>query len=173
MNAVELLQYSLETAFGILGQVAADLTQEQANWAPPGKANPIGALYWHTLASTDDIVHGWCQGQKALRERDGWTEKALTTTVAEPEPGGDYFAYMREIRVDLPVLHEYAGVLATAVQDWVGAMAPSDLARSVETPAGEYKLGQLLELFGAWHINSHCGEIAALKGCQGAKGYPF
>jgi len=34
-------------------------------------------------------------------------------------------------------------------------------------------MGQLMETFVMWHINVHCGGISALKGCQGAKGYPF
>ena len=56
MNTVELLQHSLGSAFGILGQVTADLTQEQADWQPPGIANPIGAMYWHTISGADDVV---------------------------------------------------------------------------------------------------------------------
>ena len=43
MNTVELTQYALGNAFDILGQVVADMTQEQADWIPPGCANPIGA----------------------------------------------------------------------------------------------------------------------------------
>ena len=57
MNTVELLQYAMKNAFSILEQVIADLTQEQADWMPPGLANPIGATYWHTVSSVDDIVH--------------------------------------------------------------------------------------------------------------------
>jgi len=34
-------------------------------------------------------------------------------------------------------------------------------------------MGQLMETFIIWHNNVRCGEIWALKGCQGAKGYPF
>jgi hypothetical protein len=29
------------------------------------------------------------------------------------------------------------------------------------------------EFFIIWHINVHAGEIYALKGCQGLKGYPW
>lgn len=43
MNTVELISYSLNNAFGVLDMVVADLTQEQADWTPPGIANPIGA----------------------------------------------------------------------------------------------------------------------------------
>ena len=52
MNAIELIQYSLGNAFGVLGQVVADLGQEQADWTPPGIANPIGATYWHAIFDT-------------------------------------------------------------------------------------------------------------------------
>jgi len=173
MNTVELLQYSLGSAFGILGDVTGDLTQEQADWLPPGIANPIGALYWHTLSGADEVVYRWALGQAPLRQRDGWDEQVLTVSAPEPEPGGDYLAYMRALRVDLPALHEYARAVHGTVQGWLGSLTPEDLERTLETPIGELNLGQLLETFVIWHVNAHCGEISALKGCQGARGYPF
>lgn len=173
MNTVELLQHSLGNAFGILGQVTADLTQEHADWQPPGLANPIGATYWHTLSGADDVVYRWALGQEPIRQREGWDDRVLTVAVPEPEHGGDMQGYMRAIRVDLPALHEYAQVVAKALHDWLGSLAPEELEQVTQTPLGEFPLAHILELFVAWHINAHCGEIAALKGCQGAKGYPF
>jgi hypothetical protein len=55
----------------------------------------------------------------------------------------------------------------------LASITPEDLERKIDTPIGELNLGQLLETFVIWHVNAHCGEISALKGCQGAKGYPF
>jgi hypothetical protein len=173
MNTIELTQYALGNAFGILGQVTADLTQEQADWLPSGIANPIGATYWHTISSVDHIVHKWCMDEEPLSERANWQEKALTASIPEPEHGGDWLAYMQAIRVDLLALGEYAKAVAEATQAWLGSLTPEDLERTLETPAGEQKLGQLVQTFVIWHINAHCGEIAALKGCQGARGYPF
>ncbi len=74
----------------------------------------------------------------------------------------------------LPVLmvSGHASV-AEAVQAWLSTLSPEDLERQVENPMGEMNLGQVLETFILWHINAHCGEIAALKGCLGVKGYPF
>ena len=40
--------------------LVSDLTQEQADWLPPGNANSIGALYWHTVAYVDQYAHEWC-----------------------------------------------------------------------------------------------------------------
>jgi len=173
MNQVELLRYALGNAFSILGQVTSDLTQEQADWQPPGIANPIGGLYWHTISSVDDIVHCWALEQEPLRLRDGWQDKALTVDAPEPQGQEGWLDYMRAIRVDLPALHEYAKTVADALQGWLASLAPEDLERKIETPAGEHSLAQMLDLFVIWHVNAHCGEISALKGCQGAKGYPF
>ena len=171
MNAIELLQYSLGNAFGILGQVTADLTQEQADWVPPGIANPIGATCWHTASGTDLIVHKWCAGQTPLFESAGWREKVLLAS--GPEGEGETREHMLSIQVDLPELEAYTQAVAEAVQAWLSTLSPEDLDRQIENPMGEMNLGQVLEMFVIWHINAHCGEIAALKGCLGAKGYPF
>ncbi len=173
MNTVELMQFSLSNAFGILSQVTADLTPEQADWQPPGLANPIGATYWHTISGADDVVYRWVLGEQPLRQRDGWDDKVLTASVPEPEPGGDMAAYMQAIRVDLPKLHEYAEAVSGALQGWLGSLTPDDLERTINTPLGENTVAQVVDLFVIWHINAHCGEISALKGCLGARGYPF
>ena len=173
MNSVELTQYALGNAFGILEQVTADLTQEQADWTPPRIANPIGATYWHTISSTDEIVCKWIRDEEPLHQKDGWREKVLAVSVPEPEHGGDYLAYMQAIRVDVVALHAYAKAVAEAVQAWLASLAPGDLERELETPIGKLSVGQMLETFVIWHINAHCGEISALKGCLGVKGYPF
>ena len=80
---------------------------------------------------------------------------------------------MQTIRVDLPALHDYAKAVAESLQDWLGSLTTEDLERTLDTPIGEYTLAQMLDLFVVWHINANCGEISALKGCQGAQGYPF
>jgi len=173
MDTGELVRYSLENALTILGQVAADLTQEQADWIPPGIVNPIGALYWHTISGMDEVVFQWCRGQEPLYRKDGWLEKVLRVPVPEPGPGGDYLAYMRAIRVDLEALDQYTRAVAQATQGWLSTLTPEDLERKMQTPIGELTVAQMLETFVIWHVNAHCGEISALKGCQGARGYPF
>jgi hypothetical protein len=171
MNAIDLLKYAVGNALGVLGQVTADLTQEQADWVPPGIANPIGATWWHAVSSTDLIVHQWCAGQAPLFESAGWREKVLLA--AGPEPERATREHMLSIQVDLPALQAYTEAVAEAVQAWLSTQSPTDLERKMETAIGEYNLGGLLETFVLWHINAHCGEIAVLKGCQGVKGYPF
>lgn len=171
MNAIELLNYSLSSGFDTLGQVTADLTQDQADWIPPGIANPIGALYWHTISSVDQIVHEWCQGQEPLGQRAGWHKRVLLA--GAPAAGQETLEQMQALRVDLPVLHDYARAVAETTQNWVASLEPQDLEREVNLPFGAFNLAQILATFVIWHVNAHCGELSALKGCQGVRGYPF
>jgi hypothetical protein len=171
MNAIDLLKYSLGNAFGILSQVTADVTQDQADWVPPGLANPIGATYWHTVSGADVVVFQWCAGQTPLLESTDWREKVLLAS--GPQGEHETREHLLSIQVDLPELHAYTAAVSEATQAWLSSLTPEDLARTLETPIGELTLGQMLETFVIWHINAHCGEISALKGCLGAKGYPF
>jgi hypothetical protein len=171
MNAIDLLKYSMGNAFGILSQVTADLTQEQADWVPPGIANPIGGTLWHAVSGADMVVFKWCGGQTPLFERSDWREKVLLSS--GPEGESETREHLLSIKIDLPAMHAYSQALAEAIQEWLDSLTAEDLAQAQETPVGEMTLGQMLETFVIWHINAHCGEIAALKGCLGAQGYPF
>jgi hypothetical protein len=110
-------------------------------------------------------------GQAPLSQTAGWEEKAILSSA--PEEEGDHAATLRTVRVDLAAMHQYSRAVAEATDAWLASLSPQDLERKIETPIGELDLAQLLETFVLWHINAHCGEISALKGCQGAKGYPF
>jgi hypothetical protein len=158
MNTVELLQYSLDTAFVLLDQVTADLTQEQIDWQPPGIAPSIGSIYSHILNYVDWFVQDLCIDQKVFPES---VESALI------EHG------LRHVQGDIAELHERTGNVRAKALGWLSTLTPADLDIIRNTTVGELNQGQIVELYLVWHINVHCGEIAALKGCQGAKGYPW
>jgi hypothetical protein len=158
MNTVELLQFSLGAAFDVLSWVTADLTQEQADWRPPGTANTIGSIYSHILSYVDFYVRNYCIEGKPQPE------------TVESRPAE---LWMQDVQVDLSELHAFAGQVRSTAQNWLSSLTPKDLEHRTRTTAGELNEGQALELFIIWHINAHCGEISALKGCQGLKGYPW
>jgi hypothetical protein len=158
MNTVELTQYSLDFAFEILDQVTADLTQEQADWVPPGIAGTIGAIYSHIITYVDYFVQNYCIEEKPFPESIESRPEALK---------------MQDVQVDLSELHELTGNVKNKTQGWLSSLTPADLARKIDTTIGELTVGQMVDVYLVWHINVHCGEISALKGCQGAKGYPW
>jgi len=102
MNTVELIQYSLDIAFDILGQVTADLTQEQADWKPPGVASTIGAIYSHIITYVDYFVQNYCIEGKPAPES------------VESRPD---VLKMQDVQVDLSELHELAGNVKNKTQD--------------------------------------------------------
>jgi len=198
MNRVELIQFSLALAFEHLDHLVADLTQEQSDWMPPGKANSISSLYWHIIAYVDQLIHEWCMppfidisfekwfetrltkqelgmGQPPLRHSAGWQEKVILALPPEnPEDPYWEIRNTREgLRVDLAALHEYARAVIQTTQGLVVSLTLEDLERSISTPIGDYMLCPYLEYFIIWHINTHVGEIAAIKGCQDLEGYPW
>jgi hypothetical protein len=158
MNTAELLQFSLDAAFDILGSVTADLNQEQADWRPPGTANTIGSIYSHILTYVDYYVRNYGIEGKPQPE------------IVESRPPE---LWMQDVQVELSELHAYAGQVWSTAQDWLSSLALEDLEQKTRTTAGEINWAQAVELFLIWHINAHCGEISALKGCQGLKGYPW
>jgi len=45
MDAIDLLRYQIRETYAWLEMTLSDITEEQANWQPPGIANPIGAVW--------------------------------------------------------------------------------------------------------------------------------
>ena len=157
MNTVELLQTSVGFAFDVLGMVTTDLTQEQADWQPPKKANSITANYWHVIAYVDFIL------QKVLKPCDD--------SLFQGDPPSEIC--MQEVQVELSELHHRAGEVRKDFLDWLSSLTPADLDVEMNTSVGPLNVGQVVEIWGSWHINVHCGEISAIKGLQGATGYPW
>lgn len=55
----------------------------------------------------------------------------------------------------------------------MASLAPEDLERTIDAPIGKLDLDQTLETSLTGHIDAHCGEISALRGCQILEGYPW
>jgi hypothetical protein len=150
-----------------------DVTPEQAQWAPPGIANPLGASYFHVVAAEDFLLSTRARDDKAL----AFTEFAGKTGVSEPPPppGPGLDEWARRVQVDLSQTRQYAQAVYKRTDDWLGTLTPDDLDRRIDMSnfgMGEQPVITLINIVGQ-HINNHLGEIACLKGLQGAKGYPF
>lgn len=157
MNTVELLKFSMDSAFDVLGMVTADLTQDMIDWMPPGKTSSIAANYSHILVYSTNIL------ENILVPCDD----KLFRSYPLPE------IQLHNIQADLSELHKSAGEVKKAYDNWLSSLTPEDLETEMNTSVGPLNIGQVVGLYVVWHINVHCGEISALKGCQGAKGYPW
>jgi len=174
--AISLLRAQYKDAHETLEGTMQGVTPEQAHWLPTGIANPLGATYVHVLTSEDAVFNGMLKGGAPLMAAD-WAGKVglseMPPTPESEEPSWD--AWARRVQVDLAALSNYAQAVYTATDEYLAGLTDQDLSRAVDLSSwgmGEQTLGWLLSLMVA-HVGWHIGEIACLKGLQGAKGYPF
>jgi hypothetical protein len=76
------------------------------------------------------------------------------------------------VQVDVATMREYANATYAATDEYLTSIGDAELTREIDMgPAGRFPLGQLLTIM-MGNVAWHTGEIACLKGLQGAKGYP-
>jgi hypothetical protein len=175
-TALQLIKEELKNAHETFEATMADVTDEQLHKDPGGKALPIGAVYAHLVFSEDQIVHGMLQGKPALSETT-WKDK---TGAAAPMPAMDanwsvnHEAWAKSVQIDLAKLHEFAQAVYADTDAYVNSLTDEDLEKEIDLGAwGKQKVAYLLYGFIIGHTFSLTGEISAIKGVHGAKGYPF
>lgn len=171
MQATTLLREQIQQAHAFLQATVEDVTNEQAHWTPTGSANPIAATYVHAIASEDLAINMVLKGGAPLYA--GLAEDE--TGVSEIQPLST-FEWARHVRVNMPVLLQYARSVHTATDAYLGTLSDEDLTRELDLTnfgLGHMTVGVLLSRMVLGHIDNMCGEISVLKGLQGAKGYPI
>lgn len=170
MDSIQAVKTAFGGAQGWYTGTVAGLTSEQANEVPPGVAHPIGELQAHILHSIDGLVNMMCRGQQSIWERDGWGAKLGVPMMMLHDTES-----ARSFRVDPAQLEDYATSVFTEFQAYLDTLTPADLDREVDFGPGLGKMS-----LGAFLLNpllgntfAHTGEISALKGLQGQRGYPF
>src|SRR3954453_9804609 len=109
-TATQLLRQQVSIAHDILEATMAAVTPEQAHWAPPGIANPLGATYAHVVVSEDFVVNAMFRRQAPLNAGAWSTRTGLTPPIPPPASPmwSEYPAWTREVRVDLEAMQSYA-----------------------------------------------------------------
>ena len=174
MDAAVLLREQLKQAHGLCSGTMQAVTAELAHWPPPGNANPLGASYAHMAISEDALINGMAKGGAPLFAST-WGDKT-GLSAPPPAPGTSWDEWGRNVKIDLTALQEYANAVFAASAEYLGSLSSADLDRELDLSGfqlGKQSLGWFLGTIVVSHINNHCGEIACLKGLQGAKGYPF
>ena len=177
-RVVSHIREQMKSAHGLLEETISGVSDEMGRFAPPGKALPIGAAYVHYVTCEDWMVHSLFKGVAPLMA-GAWSGK---TGVSEPPPGpGDdldtrFAAWSRRVRVDLTEFREYAKAVYKATDGYIASLPDAELSREVDLSAmgmGKQTLSFVLDNALLGHAYCHCGEISAMKGVQGKKGYPF
>ena len=170
MNSISYLRDDLRWTHEWQEQTVQDVTQEQLDWHPPGKANPLGATYAHSLCSEDAIVHQLLVGDLPLFEGE-WEGK---TGISDPRWGSE-FDWARDVKVDLEAAREYANAVYGSTDEYLTSLEMADLDRTLDLSDigfGEKTVAFVFSSLLSSHTANMTGEISTLKGLQGARGYP-
>jgi hypothetical protein len=177
ITALELLKLELKSAHDIFEQTASDIADEHVQLDPGGKAFPLGATYAHLVFSEDVILHQMIMGGKTPLCEGEFKDK---TGVSTPMPPMDEnwekanHEWSKSVQIDMPKMREYAKAVFAATDAYINSLTDEDLEKEVDLGSwGKKQVHELLSGFIIAHANQLTGELAALKGVHGAKGYPF
>ena len=168
MDAIEAIRGTINHSHGWFEGTTGDLTQEQADYLPSGTAHPIGEIVAHILQSEDMIINGMIQGQPSVWESGGWEQKLGIPNVARHTQD-----MARGFKGDLAALQPYKEAVFASTQACLDGLSAEDLEREVQAGEGTMTVFDALTNALVGNNLAHTGEISALKGVQGAKGYPF
>lgn len=171
MDVMTYIREELAWGHQLVEMVMAGVTEEQAHWQPPGTANSVGAAYAHVVLAEDMVINIVLRGGPPMFGSD-WAGR---TGISDPSPFTT-LDWSRNVRVDLPALGQYAQAVYASANEYVASVTPDDLDRMVDLSSaglGERSVGWCLSALVIAHLHNLGGEISAIKGAQGLKGYPF
>jgi hypothetical protein len=165
MDALDLLRTQAAFADDILTRVFAAVTADQALWKLGGStANTIAGTFLHLYSSEDRAIHRLLLGKSPLFETNCWQQRL------DYDPEAPWTSSKQP---DLAAYRAYAAEVHAATKQALAGLEPAALEREVDGPRGKRPLVTSLSLLLVAHKQTHLGEISALLGCQGAKGFPF
>jgi uncharacterized damage-inducible protein DinB len=164
VDALVLLRDQAERADNLMTRVFDSVTANQADWRPDGSTtNPIATTFLHLYTVEDRVIQRTIQGKPTVFELGGWQERLGFDPSAQWSP---------LLRPDLGACRAYAADVRAATQEFLARIDPDALEREIETTRGRSQMFVSLTVALVIHKSTHLGEIAALLGCQGVKGFP-
>lgn len=171
-TAVSFLRAQFKSAHDTLEGTMNDVTNEVANWLPPGKPASIGANYVHHAFGEDALINMVLRGAAPM----GATTHVGRLGADAPPPAGDWSTWGRTVQVDVPAARAYAQAVYASTDDYLATLTDADLDGEADLSiigVGKVPLGYFLGSMLLWDAAAHCGEISCIKGLQGLRGYPF
>ncbi len=169
MNAVQFVKGQFAAVRRVSDAVTADLTDDLLNWTPPGTANPIAGTLIHSLYAEDSFIQKTMLGKSSIWDTGGWSEKIGLAVL----PGrGAGWEEVRAGRYSVEAIRAYQEAVRAGTNAYLEVLTAEELDRQVALYGNQRSVADVLALL-LTHTSHHAGEVAALKGTQGAKGLPF
>ena len=169
MDVLDYIQHQMAGMRRSVNNVMKDMTPELFNAATPGTANAINATFVHFMSAEDNFIHKIIQNKPSVWESGSWSGK--TGIPKSPGIGEDWSSYKHK-QIAIQPLLDYQAAVWAATDTYLATLTTDELDRKVKFAGGERTVAEMLLLLVSQELG-HTGEIAALKGVQGAKGLPI
>lgn len=166
--AINLLREQYKQSQQWLQGTMQGVDAQVAHYQPGGLTSPIAGQAAHAVTGLDFLLLGTLGSKQPLLA----ATFAGKTGVSKPSQDGDWLGTDRGVVMDVAEFAAYQEAVFAAVDEMLAGLQDSDLAREVESRFGKFTVGWWLNTM-LLNTYSHTGEIAAIKGLQGLKGYPF
>lgn len=165
MNGLELLRIQAAFVDDLMTQTIANVTAEQAVWRPPESTeNPIANKILHVYYVEDHGVQSTLLNKPLVFEVQGWKDRVAFDPTAPWSGQGT---------PNLDASRAYAAAVRAQTVAALETLDPAILDREIDSFLGRGPLAALMTVFLVAHKGIHLGEISALLGSQGVKGFPF
>lgn len=170
MNLRESLQSQIAQTRWLFDGITADVTEEQAHWTPPGNVIPIAAIWAHVILGEDMMLTSvFDQGPEARVSFSG--ECPVSELI--PEDSSEYTAWAHRVRLNIDAMRDYTQAVRARTDAFLASLSDDDLSAKMDSFLGERSVAEYIQGLLIQHVDEHGGEIACLKGIQGAKGLPY
>jgi hypothetical protein len=168
---------ALRIAHSVMEATMAEVTDELANLPAPGRANSIGSAYAHAILAEDGFVQAVLQGRSPLfatawSSRTGTDRPMPISGVVE----GRLEDWYPSVVVDVAACRAYAQAVYGASEAFLEEADDEVMNRPMDMSSAGFGTLPLATVFGVFvigHLNNLTGEVSAVKGINGLKGYPF
>ncbi len=171
MDVISFLSMDAQSAHWVFNGTTADVTEDNLHQAPSANEATVASAMAHVVFAEDSIVQGMFQGKPPL----AMSSFAGKTGISDPQMFNSP-EWVKSVRLDLPQFREYANGVFAATDQYIASLKESDLDRELDMTQqgmGKVSLGWGFSMLVIGHMRDICGEISAIKGAQGSKGYPF
>lgn len=176
LTALQLIKDELKSSRQMFEATAADIIDDHLHKLPGGKALPLAALYAHVIFSEDAIVQGMIRHTTPLFE-SSWKNETGASQVMPPMDENWSAAnekWSHSVKVDMAKFRKYAQAVYQTTDEYIDGLSDKDVGKIIDLGNwGKKTVASILAGFLIGHTYSLAGEISAIKGVFGAKGYPF
>lgn len=167
MNSLQTIRAIVTDANGTLTSATNELSATLVNVRQPGQSNTIGAIYAHAVLTLDSFYLAFIQGKAQVLEENG-----RAGALGLPNSINLNWETLNATQWDWGALQSYAQAVTSAVDAYLKNLTKAELGRSCQIFGQDATVAQTIAI-ATWHTALHAGEIAALKGINALKGFPF